>query len=299
MLAPFCPLRLAPDSRELARHGTLPFPCVAYHSSLRQYAAHEVPTHWHPEFEVFLVEQGSVCASLGGQNCVLHAGEGYFCNAGALHGLRQNGNADCVYASLVFDGSIVGGTVGSIFDESTVRPLAAAAQLPAMALRNDVDWQSAVLQQLRLAYTACAEEAPGFEFATRHALSQILFALRHHLPVQARQSRLYAQDTARMKQMLAYLHAHYADPVTAAQLAASAHICVRECQRCFEKLLHTTPGAYLLRYRIGAAAELLDGSALSVTEICLRTGFASPSYFTKQFTQLMGCTPTAYRNRPA
>ena len=43
------------------------------------------------------------------------------------------------------------------------------------------------------------------------------------------------------------------------------------------------------------AAQLLATTDRAVTEIALDCGFASPSYFTKQFRKMVGAAPMEYR----
>ena len=52
-------------------------------------------------------------------------------------------------------------------------------------------------------------------------------------------------------------------------------------------------------YRVDRACELLRATALPVTEIALRCGFGSASYFGKLFRARMGSSPTAYRRAHA
>jgi AraC-like DNA-binding protein len=49
--------------------------------------------------------------------------------------------------------------------------------------------------------------------------------------------------------------------------------------------------------RIERAKALLRVGELSVTEVCLEVGCTSLGSFSARFTQLVGETPTAYRNR--
>lgn len=100
-----------------------------------------------------------------------------------------------------------------------------------------------------------------------------------------------------MKQMLSWLDKHYMEEITTAQLADAAGICVRECQRSFSNILHTTPIRYLNRRRITIAAEFLISTDLPVSEIALCCGFDNPSYFAKQFKAITGMTPKDYRKK--
>ena len=98
-----------------------------------------------------------------------------------------------------------------------------------------------------------------------------------------------------MKQMISWLDEHYMEMITVGQLADAAGICVRECQRTFAGILHTSPMQYLNRRRITAAAELLISTELSVSEVGFRCGFDNPGYFAKQFRRMTGMTPKKYR----
>ncbi|MCR5747386.1 MAG: AraC family transcriptional regulator, partial [Lachnospiraceae bacterium] len=90
---------------------------------------------------------------------------------------------------------------------------------------------------------------------------------------------------------------HYQDRISLSDIAASASISDRECLRCFQNNLGTTPFTFLLRYRCRVAADRLKRSADPVTEIAYGCGFSSPSYFGKIFRQEMGWSPSDYRKK--
>ena len=60
-------------------------------------------------------------------------------------------------------------------------------------------------------------------------------------------------------------------------------------------LTHTTPVAFIRSIRLHHAAVLLQEGRQSVNEIAERTGFSSPSYFTKCFKKKFGVLPSEYR----
>lgn len=55
----------------------------------------------------------------------------------------------------------------------------------------------------------------------------------------------------------------------------------------------------LIEFRIRKAQLLLTETALTVTEISVRCGYSTESYFMKQFKRVTGSTPSEYRNRHA
>jgi AraC-like DNA-binding protein len=66
--------------------------------------------------------------------------------------------------------------------------------------------------------------------------------------------------------------------------------------RAFTAAYGETPRAYLTRRRIERAKALLRTANLSVTEICFLVGFASLGSFSSRFRELVGRSPTQYRD---
>ena len=89
----------------------------------------------------------------------------------------------------------------------------------------------------------------------------------------------------------------YAEPLDLADLAAAAHVSKYHFTRCFAETYGETPMRYLTRRRIERAQDLLRSANLTVTEVCMLVGFTSLSSFSNRFRELVGETPTQYRDR--
>jgi AraC-like DNA-binding protein len=89
----------------------------------------------------------------------------------------------------------------------------------------------------------------------------------------------------------------YAEPLDLDGLARVAGVSKYHFARCFEATYGETPIRYLTRRRIERAQDLLRHANLTVTEICCAVGFASLGSFSSRFRQLVGESPTAYRDR--
>ena len=83
------------------------------------------------------------------------------------------------------------------------------------------------------------------------------------------------------------------------ELAARAGCTPEHLARTFRRYLHLSPKEYLNRRRMEDATNLLRHTNLRVKEIALRSGFASESYFCKQFLKQIGMQPGAYRRNHA
>jgi AraC-like DNA-binding protein len=94
-----------------------------------------------------------------------------------------------------------------------------------------------------------------------------------------------------------HIDRHYQQALDLGQLAAVAGVSKYHFARCFEAAYGETPIRYLTRRRIERAQDLLRAANLTVTEVCMLVGFASLGSFSSRFAQLVGESPTAYRNR--
>jgi AraC-like DNA-binding protein len=89
--------------------------------------------------------------------------------------------------------------------------------------------------------------------------------------------------------------AHYADPLTVADLARAAGLSPAHFSREFRRAFGESPHVYLLTRRLERAASLLRLTDRSVADICVTVGLTSVGSFTTSFTRLFGQSPTAYR----
>ena len=87
----------------------------------------------------------------------------------------------------------------------------------------------------------------------------------------------------------------YADPLDLEALAREARFSRYHFARTFRRAFGETPAAYLSRRRIERAQELLRAGNLSITEVCVLVGFTSLGSFSSRFSDLVGCSPSAYR----
>lgn len=291
-----CEIQTDRSGREIVEHGTAMFPVACYHDDLMQ---NSVSWHWHEELEMVVVTEGCAQVSVGAEKFEVAAGDGFFVNAGVLHAASGTGNANCRFHSLVFHPRLVGGSIDSIFWRNYINPLLENNSVKGLRLAGDVEWMRRAIDAAESAWQGCADEAKGYEFQVRAALSEIIFLLSAHCEsAQSRQpSEKTLRDGERIKHMLQFIQANHAGELNVAAIAESASISESECLRCFRSTLGMTPIQYLIQYRVQRAAELLQTTQLKITDIGLQCGFQEMSYFAKVFRRICGCTPGEYRKR--
>ena len=90
----------------------------------------------------------------------------------------------------------------------------------------------------------------------------------------------------------------YAHPLDVEALARDVHISSGHLCRQF-KIAYGETYSYLMTRRIERAMTLLRRGDLSVTEICFAVGCQSLGTFSTRFTELVGVSPSVYRDEGA
>ncbi len=145
-------------------------------------------------------------------------------------------------------------------------------------------------------------ELPGTSARSRLAiktyLKMILLNLVNHYAAfsEARDALLRQQRNAdRLTPALDFLQKRYAEPI---RVDDAARVCAMSAC-CFMHLFKEVTGqsfiAYLNRFRVTRAQQLLAATDRSIADISLDTGFCNQSYFGVIFRRVTGMSPLAYR----
>jgi AraC family transcriptional regulator len=96
-------------------------------------------------------------------------------------------------------------------------------------------------------------------------------------------------------QVLEYINEHLNQDIKLVELADLLGMSQFHFSHLFKQAIGTSPYQYLLQQRIERAKQLLKQNDQSIMDIAFLCGFNSHSHLSKQFRQLTGMTPRAYR----
>ncbi|MBC7154678.1 MAG: GlxA family transcriptional regulator [Rhodobacteraceae bacterium] len=101
----------------------------------------------------------------------------------------------------------------------------------------------------------------------------------------------------KLSQVIAVMEQNIEDPISPATLAADVGMSTRQLERLFRRYLSRSPKRYYMELRLSRARNLLMQTDMSVINVALACGFASPSHFSKCYRACYQTTP--YRERGA
>lgn len=99
----------------------------------------------------------------------------------------------------------------------------------------------------------------------------------------------------KLSQVIQMMEANIEDPISPADLAEEVGMSTRQLERLFRRYLNRSPKRYYMELRLQKARNLLMQTDMSVINVALACGFASPSHFSKCYRAHYNTTP--YRER--
>ncbi len=254
------------------------------------------PWHWHEELEFVYVREGAVIYNTPQNSARLEAGNGIFVKSNVLHQVLSPEPASNVqYEVHMFRRNYLA-EENSLLDKKYISPFLKGSSVSVVCLRKSTPDHKEILERLLSLSALDAGKSFGYEWKSRNLMAEVwmhVISLQHVSP--DGKEGLSGQRERRIKEMLLYIQEYYMERLSLKNISGAANISERECLRCFQDILHTTPFMYLQEYRIQAACNMLRNSSDKIVDIAVKCGFSSGSYFGKTFRRQMNCTPYEYR----
>jgi len=99
----------------------------------------------------------------------------------------------------------------------------------------------------------------------------------------------------KLSQVIQMMESHIEEPISPSVLAKDVGMSTRQLERLFRRYLNRSPKRYYMELRLQKARNLLMQTDMSVINVALACGFASPSHFSKCYRAHYDTTP--YRER--
>ena len=165
-------------------------------------------------------------------------------------------------------------------------------QLPNSFLLWDMD---EVVKQMEQMIAAKGRDSLSDRMIRQGCACKILAILCDHVQLPANLSKIPAQHQQMLLSADRFIRDHYYEDISLEIVSQKCSIDKTYFHKLYSLAFGKTPAQRLLALRIGAAKQGLTEDKLSMSELAMRCGFSSQSYFCYKFKQVVGMSPTRYR----
>lgn len=279
--------------KELTEHRTIVLPMACYETTINQNINGYIPLHWHDEFQFVLIVKGEAIFQINEEIVTVQEGEGVFINSGCLHMAEDKNHSDCTYICINVSPSFV---LSQELYTTFVNPYMRATNIPYLLLGPKEPWAHNILNSILEINQLLKQSQPYYEIDISMHLTIIWKNLiMNGISLEFEQTELIRNQ--RMKQMLHWIHIHFAEKILLDDIARAGGLSRSECCRYFKRFLKKTPLNYVTDYRIQKSLILIQQPESNVTDVAFEVGFNSTSYFIDKFRKSMNMTPLAYKKR--
>jgi AraC-like DNA-binding protein/mannose-6-phosphate isomerase-like protein (cupin superfamily) len=281
--------------KELTEHRTTALPIACYQTTINQNVHGHIPLHWHDEVQFVRIIKGEAIFQVNEERLEVREGEGLFINSGCLHMAEEKDQSGCIYMCLNVSPHFL---LSQELYSTYVSPYLQATNLPYIFIDAKEVWGKNIIDAMLNVNESIQQKLPYYELDLTVQLTNMwknLLVNGFHLEY----DQTEIVKSQRMKQMLNWVHLHYAEKMLLDDIARAGQLSRSECCRYFKRMLRTTPLNYVMDYRIQKSVLLLQESDSTVTEVAYQVGFNSTSYFIDKFRKSMNVTPLAYKRNCA
>lgn len=277
--------------KELEPHGSALFPLRVHEFISDPTLTERVAMHWHPECELLVVTVGAAVLHINGESYPIKQGDLAMIQPDQLHAMTAKIGTKFGFFAVVFDPVFLQSAVPDRIQQAYLNaPLQVPPVLPSTskitaALTDKLLNIRALYYQQGAAYML---QIKGYLFLAWADLVQ----LADHSQAKTVTGGVAVAET---KAVIAYIQAHYSQPLTLTILADHFNLSKSHLCRMFKKTTKMALTDYINATRIGQSTLLLQDSDAAIGTIAGLVGFNNISYFNKLFQRRMHVTPSAYR----
>ena len=178
-------------------------------------------------------------------------------------------------------------------EQEFVLPVLQNQEIPYILLKQTAKWQKEIISKINDIYAVHKDTASILKIQS--FFLWIWSAIYEHMPKPLPAQHSSDSDLFILKNMVGFIQKKYTDEISLQQISSAGGIGQSKCCKLFRQYLHQTPNAYLISYRIDKAANLLEKTDMTITEIAYAAGFNGASYFAETFRKTYHVSPSAYR----
>ncbi|MDF2590130.1 MAG: AraC family transcriptional regulator [Anaerocolumna sp.] len=281
-------------------HGDIPLQFSA-HAQESFGATTMAYAHLHDYIEILFTISGEFQIVLNTKEYYFSAGDMVLINSNEIHNVNSLSDGPNKYIVIKFEPEILYTTTQSLFEMKYVMPFILNESTHQKIFKKEEIEKSVIPNIIYGILEEYTNKTYGYELAIRANIYNLfLYILRHwnaqNIDLNINQD--INQDMVRRLQVVFdYVDNNYQNEITSLDMANLCNLSYSYFSRAFKKVMKKNFKEYLNYVRISKAEKFLTTSDLNITEVAMKVGFSSSSYFIQQFKQYKELSPKQFQNK--
>ncbi len=253
--------------------------------------------HTHEYIEVLYATKGSFDIWLNGKYFSFSEGDLVVINSHEIHSISSHGVG--TYMVIRFLPEIIHSAGNSVFEAKYITPFIINNSKHQRVFKEEEISKTSIPEQIFDILEEYRKKEFGYELSIRTSICSIfLWILRYW----NKKNVDLALDTSinndlffKIQEVMDYVSNNYQEEISVNDASRMCNISYSYFSRIFKQITKHSFSEYLNYIRITEAEKLLVSTDLSMTEIAMRTGFSTSSYFIQQFKLRKFISPKQFR----
>ena len=246
--------------------------------------------HSHDYFQIYYVKKGSVTHFVDGKSSALKHGDMFIVPPGAVHYIEPE--KDMLFFALSFMPDFI--PASNPLASGFLTELQNSALRPRVSLPSeDIVHIESVLEHI---YREFAEKPLGFADCIRADAVILITTLARYYFEETGKGLNIQSNKDFVLHCVDYVKNNFSEHVTLEKMTRRSMMSKNAFCSLFKSITGETFNSYLNRQRIEEAARLIE-KGYSATDTAFLCGYSDFSTFYRNFTKIMGVSPSKYKSR--
>lgn len=254
-----------------------------------------VEPHYHPEFAIHYMVQGSMIFFLNDERILASKGDIIFIQPNTVYSIipptdvpgQQN------YHTFIFDADFLCGSVGESCYIEILKPL--IQNQTNFVITKEHPYYEEIKTSMENIVSAAIVHTPLLTLNIKSELLRIYYLVLEYGNFHQKASS--NKTFKSIQPVLSYINKNFDQKITLNQLASLSNLSVSRFTTNFKQIMNVSAITYINQVRLKKACQLLVNTNDSILNIATVCGFNNISNFNVQFKKTLGCSPHDYRDK--
>ena len=256
-----------------------------------------VEPHFHPQFEINYMVNGSMCFSLNDDTFSGKEGDIILIQPNTIHSITQPKDSIGInnYHTFIFNSDFLCGALGEFCYTEILKPIVHGQTNISGVITKSHPYYAEIRTALENILSATNRHDPLLTLMIKGELLHFFYyVLEYRYHEKASLSNQSLQD---LQQVLVFINKNFDQKITLEQLSKIAHLSPSRFTTKFKQIMGVSAVTYINQVRLKKACQLLTDTTESILNIATLCGFNNISHFNVQFKRNVGLAPYEYRKR--